>query len=92
MNTGTSNIKIKNQEQTNPSFFTKFQFQVYLSSIVGLFALGIIAFDNGNDTLIKWAIGIIAFLLGYAEPAPFHRAYGSPRHHYVVCRLTCSDK
>src|ERR1043165_5530855 len=29
MNTGTSNIKIKNQEQTNSNFFTKFQFQVY---------------------------------------------------------------
>jgi O-6-methylguanine DNA methyltransferase len=29
MNADTSNIKIKNQEQTNPGFFTKFQFQVY---------------------------------------------------------------
>src|SRR3954454_20825207 len=29
MNADTSSIKIKNQEQANPSFFTKFQFQVY---------------------------------------------------------------
>lgn len=43
----------------------KLRFQVYASSVVGLFALGIIGFDNQNDALLKWAIGIVAFLLGY---------------------------
>jgi len=43
----------------------KLKFQIWSSSVVGVFALYIIAFQNSNDSLFKWAIGILAFLLGY---------------------------
>jgi len=35
------------------------------SSVLGFFSLGVVAFDSANEILFKWAIGIIAFLMGY---------------------------
>ena len=43
----------------------KFKFQIWLTSVLGIYSLFIITFQNSDESLMRWAIGIIAFILGY---------------------------
>ncbi len=39
--------------------------QIWITSVLGLFSMGIIIFEPADGALVKWAIGIIGIIIGY---------------------------
>jgi hypothetical protein len=39
--------------------------QIWITSVLGLFSMGIIIFEPAESALVKWAIGIIGIIIGY---------------------------
>jgi hypothetical protein len=39
--------------------------QIWITSVLGLFSMGIIILEPTESPLIKWAIGIIGIIIGY---------------------------
>jgi hypothetical protein len=39
--------------------------QIWITSTLGLFSMGIIIFEPTESALVKWAIGIIGIIIGY---------------------------
>jgi len=43
----------------------KLKVQIGITSVFGLFSMGIIVFEPAENWLVKWAIGIIGIIIGY---------------------------
>jgi len=43
----------------------KLKTQIGLTSVLGLFSMGIIIFEPPESSLVKWAIGILGIIIGY---------------------------
>ena len=43
----------------------KLKAQIWITSVLGFFSMGIIVFEPSESWLVKWAIGIIGIIIGY---------------------------
>lgn len=50
-----------------PNEFDKIRLkvQIWVTSVLGVFSLGVLALAPGESPLFKWAIGVLGIIIGY---------------------------
>ena len=43
----------------------KLKAQIWITSVLGFFAMGIVVFEPSDSSLVKWAIGVLGIIIGY---------------------------